>query len=474
LSLDSYDDTIYSINVAANGDILLAGALADAGQDLRAVVVRLDSGGDLVTAFGSGGVLAFQVDSETTGIRAAVLRDDRLYVTGSVADGRYFLAAVYVDPYYGYGYLDSGFATGGIFAPQAPDGYVWARANAPIILFRRRFLHTNLDVWMSWDPLGYPDGANTYTPMRGDAVGGVDPLGLWSLARWIYTGDGYATDAMYSAALGGAADSIITDGGRKVELLNHLGPLGTLTACSIEYAMGPEATRQMYRGGQGPMSAQQQAYAMDRALMAQDVYNDELKGVPNWEIVGGKQLPSNLKYAVYRNAAGRHALVFKGTQPTSIADWRTNLAQGMGLEAAQYEEAIQLANEWKAKVGGENLELVGHSLGGGLASTAALVTGLHATVFNPAGVHLATLTRHGKDMSRAGELIQVYRVAGEVLTTLQDSLIHSDSFAMPDTAGNVTTLVPPTGVPTFPLGLLEAVQLHGMPAVLDALKDATR
>jgi hypothetical protein len=34
-------------------------------------------------------------------------------------------------------------------------------ANAPIILFRRRFLHTNLDVWMSWDPLGYPDGANT-------------------------------------------------------------------------------------------------------------------------------------------------------------------------------------------------------------------------------------------------------------------------------------------------------------------------
>jgi hypothetical protein len=130
LSLDSYDDTIYSINVAANGDILLAGALADAGQDLRAVVVRLDSGGDLVSAFGYGGVLAFQVDSEDTGIRAAVLREDRLYVTGSVADGRYFLAAVYVDPNYGWGYLDSGFATGGIFAAEPPDGYVWARANA--------------------------------------------------------------------------------------------------------------------------------------------------------------------------------------------------------------------------------------------------------------------------------------------------------------------------------------------------------
>jgi hypothetical protein len=80
--LGSDADTIYSINVAANGDILLAGAMADAGQDLRAVVVRLDSGGDLVSAFGSGGVLAFQVDSENTGIRAAVLREDRLYITG--------------------------------------------------------------------------------------------------------------------------------------------------------------------------------------------------------------------------------------------------------------------------------------------------------------------------------------------------------------------------------------------------------
>jgi hypothetical protein len=58
LSLDSCEDTIYSINVAAYGDILLAGALADAGQDLCAVLVRRDSGG--AHPWGSGQTLGLR------------------------------------------------------------------------------------------------------------------------------------------------------------------------------------------------------------------------------------------------------------------------------------------------------------------------------------------------------------------------------------------------------------------------------
>jgi pimeloyl-ACP methyl ester carboxylesterase len=65
----------------------------------------------------------------------------------------------------------------------------------------------------------------------------------------------------------------------------------------------------------------------------------------------------------------------------------------MGLESAQYTHAIKVAKSTGA------LTFVGHSLGGGLASAAAIHTSGKAVVFNAAGIRDSTI--NNLDRSRA-------------------------------------------------------------------------
>jgi RHS repeat-associated protein len=46
------------------------------------------------------------------------------------------------------------------------------------------------------DPMGVAAGRNVYTYCEGDPVNCYDPYGLFSVMRWIYTGDGNASDAV--------------------------------------------------------------------------------------------------------------------------------------------------------------------------------------------------------------------------------------------------------------------------------------
>ncbi|MFO1093423.1 MAG: hypothetical protein U0992_08945 [Planctomycetaceae bacterium] len=113
-------------------------------------------------------------------------------------------------------------------------------------------------------------------------------------------------------------------------------------------------------------------------------------------------------------------MVYEGTEPSSLADWFNNAAQGFGYlgEGFQYTQAkadaaiaAQLATQ-----AGMPLHFTGHSLGGGLAATAALVTHNTAVTFNAAGVNsVATNTLAD------AYYITNYRVKGEILSTLQDS-----------------------------------------------------
>ena len=83
-----------------------------------------------------------------------------------------------------------------------------------------------------------------------------------------------------------------------------------------------------------------------------------------------------------------------------------NVLQGLGVNNKQYDQAIQLTKavaEYVESNGG-NLKLAGHSLGGGLATSSALVHDLEAHVIDPAGVNIDTVKRHGADFSKVGEL----------------------------------------------------------------------
>lgn len=107
---------------------------------------------------------------------------------------------------------------------------------------------------------------------------------------------------------------------------------------------------------------------------------------------------------------------FKDPRDLIVANGR----QGLGFRDRQYEQAIQLTAQLKKKF--PNLRLTGHSLGGGLASAAAIVNRVGDTVtFNAAGLHPSTVRRYKMDLSNATGLIRAFRVKGEILSTAQDA-----------------------------------------------------
>ncbi|MCV6627544.1 MAG: hypothetical protein OIF38_15710, partial [Cellvibrionaceae bacterium] len=129
---------------------------------------------------------------------------------------------------------------------------------------------------------------------------------------------------------------------------------------------------------------------------------------------------SGFKSNLYYNSKhGQYIYAFAGTEDGT--DWKQNLAQGLGLVAEQYELAMQNALDIKDATGGK-VHLTGHSLGGGLASAASLVSNTRATTFNSARVNFLTPLRHGANMNRADELIDAYYVEGELLNSIQHAI----------------------------------------------------
>ncbi|NUQ76826.1 MAG: PAAR domain-containing protein [Polyangiaceae bacterium] len=193
--------------------------------------------------------------------------------------------------------------------------------------------------------------------------------------------------------------------------------------------------------------------SVEHMRLAHDVYNTS-DAPEGFRRVTGDDLPPELRNATFESGTGFYAalyqseidghyvLTFRGTEMTTWQDWVMGNSQNIGLPAPQYAQAISLAQQVHA-VYGDNLHITGHSLGGGLAGAASLATGVPADTFNAAGVHTNTYLGYGLDPGRADDLINAYRVEGEILTTAQDWL------PLPDAAGNVIGLpaVNPDGSP---------------------------
>lgn len=118
---------------------------------------------------------------------------------------------------------------------------------------------------------------------------------------------------------------------------------------------------------------------------------------------------------------GETMLTYRGTNNavTGKEDWLTNLKQGSGLETEQYNQAMRLATQAE-DIFGDDFSIVGHSLGGGLASSGVAVTGQPGYTFNSAGLHPKTASRqNGLSLADTGKLITTQAVKGEVLTMAQ-------------------------------------------------------
>ena len=190
--------------------------------------------------------------------------------------------------------------------------------------------------------------------------------------------------------------------------------------------------------------------AVEDARLAKDVYNTS--GAPEgWHRVTPDELPDSLKDAVFHDDGsgfysdlyrseidGSYRLVFRGTEVEtglqwSGNDWLWGNSQGAGIPATQYTRAVDLARQVDGVYGG-NLSYTGHSLGGGLASAAALATGNSANTVNAAGLSPMSDFWYNLDSDQAADLVTAYQTDGDILTVLQeDSPIAG---LMPDAVGN--------------------------------------
>ncbi|WP_086607742.1 lipase family protein [Erythrobacter donghaensis] len=115
---------------------------------------------------------------------------------------------------------------------------------------------------------------------------------------------------------------------------------------------------------------------------------------------------------------------FRGTQ--TGGDWLSNVQQGSGFETPHYNNAMKIAEkirlaDWRAQMQGQKpaaVSFTGHSLGGGMASAAAYVSGYGASTYNAAGLNMHTVT--GRPASFAGP-VNAYFNAADPLNALQDN-----------------------------------------------------
>lgn len=226
----------------------------------------------------------------------------------------------------------------------------------------------------------------------------------------------------------------------------------------------------------------------DLAQVAQAVYHPSMLTAGTFTRIPDAQLrtlgidpalvqddSTSFKAGLYRNTAGHVVLAFAGTEGlTAGKDWWTNAKQGLGFDAKQYREAVALAGQAENAFGA-NLVVTGHSLGGGLAATVAMVHDIPAVTFNAAGVHDATLERNGLDPEGMREiaqegLVRRYVVEGEFLNYGQDYL------PVPNAPGRLIALADPNppAYPPPPLNLpyrfIHSIGLHSMGTVVNALE----
>lgn len=173
---------------------------------------------------------------------------------------------------------------------------------------------------------------------------------------------------------------------------------------------------------------------IDLAAMAADVYNDIPAPPAGYRVANSDDLAaiglrgedlaspqSSFRARVYvaeGDGGPNYVVSFRGT--TDGSDWKANARQGVGLPSDQYGRALLIAKAIRRHPDAQ-VTITGHSLGGGLASAAALASGRDAQTFNAAGLSDATI-RQAETMrgNAPAPKIAAFYVRGEILSAIQD------------------------------------------------------
>ena len=179
----------------------------------------------------------------------------------------------------------------------------------------------------------------------------------------------------------------------------------------------------------------------DYARLAQAAYETGDPIPDGWRKVDAEELkklgidPSELdtehgmQASVYQNADGKYVLAFRGTElDRELGKDVGNDIAGGALTSFQVNEAINVSTKLAKAVGPENVDFTGHSLGGELASVAAIATGGQAVTFNAAGVSITSetiarancLNNFGTQSPVDGSNVKAYSYELDPLNNAQD------------------------------------------------------
>ncbi len=171
-------------------------------------------------------------------------------------------------------------------------------------------------------------------------------------------------------------------------------------------------------------------------------------------------------------ATDRYIVVFRGTDGIGD-DWAANFEQADGNRTRQYDLAVALAKEIVNRFPEAEIEFSGHSLGGGLATIAALETHRQATVFNTAALY--GLTPEYED---ANQYIEHIHTDYDPVTVLQERFDELDWYDLQTAPGEFTEIPNPDipwvnavhdNAPGFVEGLAPTIW-HSMDAVVHVLE----
>lgn len=122
------------------------------------------------------------------------------------------------------------------------------------------------------------------------------------------------------------------------------------------------------------------------------------------------------------NGQTSYTVAFRGST-SARSDWVSNGRQAVGLETDHYTRALEIGESLVVPEG-SRVTITGHSLGGGLASAAAIAAELDATTFNASGLHQNTINAAREFAAADGQIdtpdISAIYVRGDVLSLLQD------------------------------------------------------
>ena len=180
--------------------------------------------------------------------------------------------------------------------------------------------------------------------------------------------------------------------------------------------------------------------AVERARLADDSYENEVGAGPNGRRTVVRNTPPPEGWKVNRviedkrsgfmaveyessfERPPRKVLAFRGTDPSQAGDRETDLKQGLGIYTDQYKQAEDVA--WTMlKDNPKGFDITGHSLGGGEASLAGLITKQPTYTFNAAGLHVNSMLRariNPETVARQQKVIQAYYSDHDPLSWPQD------------------------------------------------------